>query len=155
MTDKNQTSSATRIIDAAAKDIFDILSNPARHPETDSSGMVESVDQGERLKEIGDTFTMNMKNANGEYQTKNEVFAIQEDRIIGWKTLGNITSDVPTGPKWLYELEPVDADHTTVKLTYQRDEIESDKILGLSEKFNDELMEKSLDALAAAVAGAE
>ena len=151
--DKNTENSATRQIDAPAAAIFDILSNPERHTETDDSGMVVSADQAERLKAVGDTFTMNMTKEDGDYQTVNEVFAIQPDRIIGWKNVENTTAQVKVGAKWLYELEPIDADNTTVKLTYQRDELE-ENLLGMTEKFNDDFLAKSLDKLAAAVAGA-
>lgn len=151
--DKNTENSATRQIDAPAAVIFDILSNPERHAETDDSGMVVSADQAERLKAVGDTFTMNMTKEDGDYQTVNEVFAIQPDRIIGWKNVENTTAQVKVGAKWLYELEPIDADNTTVKLTYQRDELE-ENLLGMTEKFNDDFLAKSLDKLAAAVAGA-
>ena len=151
--DKNTENSATRQIDAPAAAIFDILSTPERHAETDDSGMVVSADQAERLKAVGDTFTMNMTKEDGDYQTVNEVFAIQPDRIIGWKNVENTTAQVKVGAKWLYELEPIDADNTTVKLTYQRDELE-ENLLGMTEKFNDDFLAKSLDKLAAAVAGA-
>lgn len=151
--DKNTENSATRQIDAPAAAIFDILSNPERHAETDDSGMVVSADQAERLKAVGDTFTMNMTKEDGDYQTVNEVFAIQPDRIIGWKNVENTTAQVKVGAKWLYVLEPIDADNTTVKLTYQRDELE-ENLLGMTEKFNDDFLAKSLDKLAAAVAGA-
>ena len=151
--DTANSSTATRVIDAPAKDIFNILSNPERHAETDNSGMVQSVDQGERLKAVGDTFTMNMTKEDGDYQTVNEVFAFQEDRVIGWKNVENITAQVKTGAKWLYELEPVDADHTKVALTYERDEIESDQVRKMSEKFDEDFLTKSLDSLAEAVAG--
>ena len=151
--DKNTENSATRQIDAPAAAIFDILSNPERHAETDDSGMVVSADQAERLKAVGDTFTMNMTKEDGDYQTVNEVFAIQPDRIIGWKNVENTTAEVKVGAKWLYELEPIDANNTTVKLTYQRDELE-ENLLGMTEKFNDDFLAKSLDKLAAAVAGA-
>lgn len=152
--DKNTESSATRQIDAPAAAIFDILSNPQRHAETDDSGMVVSADQGERLEKVGDIFTMNMTNKDGDYQTKNEVFAFQEDRVIGWKNLQNTTSEVTVGAKWLYELEPIDADNTNVTLTYQRDELE-ENLLSMSETFDDEFLAKSLDSLAAAVAGTD
>lgn len=151
---KNTESSATRQIDAPAAAIFDILSNPQRHAETDDSGMVVSADQGERLEKVGDIFTMNMTNKDGDYQTKNEVFAFQEDRVIGWKNLQNTTSEVTVGAKWLYELEPIDADNTNVTLTYQRDELE-ENLLSMSETFDDEFLAKSLDSLAAAVAGTD
>ena len=152
--DKNTENSATRQIDASAAAIFDILSNPQRHAETDDSGMVVSADQGERLKEVGDTFTMNMTKEDGEYQTVNEVFALQPDRIIGWKNVENITAEVKVGAKWLYELEPVDSENTNVTLTYQRDELE-ENLLSMTEKFDDEFLAKSLDKLAAAVGGTD
>ena len=111
------TTTATRTIDAAANDIFDILSNPDRHQETDGSGMVRSADKGERLQKVGDTFTMNMHNDDGDYQTVNEVYAFEEGRVIGWKNVRNITTDVEVGAKWLYELSPEDEGHTKVTLT--------------------------------------
>ena len=58
------------------------------------------------------------------------------------------------GAKWLYELEPIDADNTNVTLTYQRDELE-ENLLSMSETFDDEFLAKSLDSLAAAVAGTD
>ena len=151
--DKNTENKATRQIDAPAAEIFDILSNPERHAETDNSGMVVSADQGERLKNVGDTFTMNMTKEDGDYQTVNEVYAFEEGRVIGWKNVRNITTDVEVGAKWLYELEPIDADNTNVTLTYQRDELE-ENLLAMTEKFDDDFLAKSLDSLAEAVAGA-
>ena len=143
---------ATRTIDAAANDIFDILSNPDRHQETDGSGMVRSADKGERLKNVGDTFTMNMTKEDGDYQTVNEVFAIQDDRVIGWKNVENTTAEVKVGAKWLYELSPEDEGHTKVTLTYDRSDIESDKVRALSENFDEKFLENSLSDLAEALA---
>ncbi|WP_291313312.1 SRPBCC family protein [Corynebacterium sp. UBA2622] len=147
------TNSASRVIDASANEIFNILSNPERHPETDNSGSVVSVDRGERIKAVGDTFTMNMTKEDGDYQTRNEVFAFQENKVIGWKNVENITADVQVGAKWLYELEPVDADHTRVTLTYDRTDIESDKVRAMSGNFQDDYLEEALEALATAVSG--
>lgn len=155
MTDakQNDQNQAIRDIDAPAKEIFDLLSNPERHPETDDSGMVVSADKAERIKAVGDTFTMNMTKEDGDYQTTNEVFAFQQDRIIGWKNVENTTAGVRVGAKWLYELEPIDADNTRVTLTYLRDEIELDPVRKFSESFDDAFLTKSLDSLAAAVSG--
>ena len=155
MTDakQNDQNQVIRDIDAPAKEIFDLLSNPERHPETDGSGMVVSADKAERIKAVGDTFTMNMTKEDGDYQTTNEVFAFQQDRIIGWKNVENTTAGVRVGAKWLYELEPIDADNTRVTLTYLRDEIELDPVRKFSESFDDTFLTKSLDSLAAAVSG--
>lgn len=146
------TSTATRTIDAQANDIFDLLSNPERHEETDGSGMVRAADKGERLKKVGDTFTMNMHNDDGDYQTKNAVYAFEDGRVIGWENVKNITTDVEVGAKWLYELEPADEGHTKVTLTYDRSDIKSDKVRKMSAKFDEEFLDNSLAKLAEALA---
>ena len=152
MTDTN---SATRTIDASANDIFALLSDPSRHAETDNSGMVVSADTDAKLEKVGDIFVMNMTKEDGDYQTRNEVFAFQENKVIGWKNLANLTADVEVGAKWLYELSSEGADSTSVTLTYDRSEIASDEVRKMSEKFDDAAMEESLAALASAVGGTD
>ena len=129
MTDTN---SATRTIDASANDIFALLSDPSRHAETDNSGMVVSADTDAKLEKVGDIFVMNMTKEDGDYQTRNEVFAFQENKVIGWKNLANLTADVEVGAKWLYELSSEGTDSTSVTLTYDRSEIASDEVRKLS-----------------------
>lgn len=152
MTDTN---SATRVIDAPATDIFELLATPSRHAETDDSGMVVSADTDAKLEKVGDIFVMNMTKEDGEYQTRNEVFAFQENKLIGWKNLKNLTADVEVGAKWLYELTSEGADSTSVTLTYDRSEIASDEVRKMSESFDDAAMEESLAALAAALGGTD
>lgn len=150
---ENTTVSATREIPAPAADIFDLLSNPQRHSETDSTGSVRSADFGERLKKVGDSFRMNMVRGDGsEYQTENTVFAIQENKLIGWKNEKNLTSDVVVGAKWLYELEPVDAKNTTVTLTYDYGDIENPEVVKLAKAnfAKADVLEASLAQLASA-----
>lgn len=144
---------ASRQVPAAPQEIFDLLSNPERHAETDASGSVVSTDKGERLKKVGDTFRMNMVKGDGsEYQTENEVFAFVENRVIGWKNLRNLTSEVEVGAKWLYELEPIDAENTQLSLTYDPTEIENPQVQALAkEKF---AVESNLEASLAAIAEA-
>ncbi|MEL4506219.1 SRPBCC family protein [Luteococcus sp. H138] len=136
MTEITKTT-ASREIAAAPQDIFDLLSNPMRHAETDPAGSVISTDKGERLKAVGDTFRMNMVKGDGsEYQTDNEVFAFVDGRVIGWQNKRNVTKDVEVGSKWLYELEPVDAGTTKLTLTYDPSEITDPQIQAMAkEKF--------------------
>ena len=147
----NEKVSVSRQIPAAADVIFDMLSNPHRHAETDGSGMVRSLDQGDRIKEVGDTFTVNMTKEDGDYQTENTVFAFAEGRTIGWKNDRNITDDVPVGAKWLWELEPIDAGNTNVTLTYDASEIEDAELrAGAIKSFDESHLEDSLSAVASA-----
>lgn len=143
---------ATREIPASAADVFDLLSNPERHKETDSSGSVVSVDKGQRLRAVGDRFRMNMANDQGDYQTDNEVFAFSEGRAIGWQNKQNVTNGVEVGSKWLYELEPIDATNTRVTLTYDPTEIDNPMVAKVAQKFDAKLLENSLAALADALA---
>ena len=152
MTDTN---SATRVIEASANEIFALLSDPSRHAETDNSGMVVSADTDAKLEKVGDVFVMNMTKEDGEYQTRNEVFAFQENKVIGWQNLKNLTADVEVGAKWLYELSSEGNDRTSVTLTYDRSEIESDSVRKMSENFDDAAMEESLAALASALDGTD
>lgn len=145
--------SVSREIPAAPADIFNLLSNPERHQEFDGSGTVRSTDHGERLKKVGDTFRMNMTNAAGDdYQTQNEVYAFAENKMIGWINQRNVTKDVEVGSKWLYELEPQGSDATVVTLSYDPTELKSDGAKAASKNFTAESLEKSLAALADAVA---
>ena len=151
----NNTNSATRVIDAPAADIFALLADPSRHAETDNSGMVVSADTDAKLEKVGDIFVMNMTNEEGDYQTRNEVFAFQENKVIGWQNLANLTADVEVGAKWLYELASEGSNSTSVTLTYDRGEIESDEVRKMSESFDDSGMEESLAALASALDGTD
>lgn len=145
--------SASREIPASAADIFDLLSNPQRHGETDANGQVLSADRGDRLKKVGDTFRMNMTNDNGDdYQTDNVVYAFAEGRAIGWQNVKNVTKDVEVKSKWLYELEPIDASSTKVTLTYDPSEIDNPAVKQVAAQYDESKLEASLAGLADALA---
>jgi uncharacterized protein YndB with AHSA1/START domain len=109
---------ASRLINAPAADIFDLLSLPDRHPSFDGSGFVRSADHPQRIQQVGDVFRMNMEgdHMGGEYQTDNVVTGFQPNKLIAWKTAPAGTE--PPGWEWLYELEPEGSDTTRVTLTY-------------------------------------
>ena len=77
----------TRTIDSAAKDIFAVLTLPARHHEFDGSGMVRNADDTERITAAGEKFVMNMhgEHMGGDYRTHNFVTAYDENKMIGWQ----------------------------------------------------------------------
>ncbi|MBJ7288970.1 SRPBCC family protein [Williamsia sp.] len=153
----NQTSiTVERLIDASAKDIFEILSNPKRHVELDGSGFVRGDENGERISKVGDVFTMNMDGPHmgGEYKTDNHVSGYAHDKLLAWKTAPAGTE--PPGWEWLWELEPQGPDATLVRQTYDWSNVTDKELLKqisfplVSEKD----LEDSLGRLAAATTGA-
>lgn len=110
--------SVSRTIDAPAKDIFNVLSNPRRHPELDGSGFIRTGQNVDRITASGQVFTMNMEgdHMGGEYQTDNHVIGYDENKLLAWQTAPAGTE--PPGWKWVWELTPVDAKSTEVTHTY-------------------------------------
>lgn len=142
----------TRTIDHSAKDIFDTLSLPARHPNFDGSGMVRSSDNTERISAVGDTFLMNMVGRTGnEYQTNNHVTAFDDGKMIGWKPALAQDADSPGGWEWLYTLKPIDAETTEVTLTYNWSAVDNAEILAHLPAVSAEELEQSLNDLASAI----
>ncbi|GAB3698873.1 SRPBCC family protein [Mariniluteicoccus flavus] len=155
MSNDNDTKlTVTRSINAAAGDIFDLLSNPERHADFDGSGFVQSADRhAQRITETGQMFRMNMRgdHMGGDYQTDNHVQTFHENKQIGWKTAPAGTE--PKGWSWTYVLEPKDAGTTDVTLEYDWSQV-TDSDLLKKVKFplvSKEQLEDSLSSLASAV----
>ena len=145
--------SASRSIDASAAEIFDVLSNPHRHVELDTSGFVRSLAQGDRVKEVGDVFTMNMEgdHMGGEYQTDNHINGFAKDKLIAWQTAPAGTE--PPGWEWVYELDAQGPDQTEVTLTYDWSKVTDKELLAknLFPLISQEELDASLAKLAEAV----
>lgn len=141
-----------RVIDAAPKDIFDVLSNPERHNEIDNTGTVVSDSKSNRIQGVGDVFTMNMnaESQGGDYQMENHVVGFDHNKLIAWKPAQ--PGQEPAGWKWTYILEPLSESSTKVTLVYSWDEVEDDQLRSIFPAFDESTLEGSLNNLAAAVA---
>ena len=97
---KDRKVSVSRTIKASPDVIFDILADPARHPEIDGSGTVKSLksDSPERLS-LGAKFGMKMK-LGLPYDIRNTVVEFEENELIAWAHFGK--------HRWRYELEATD-----------------------------------------------
>ncbi|SHG53240.1 Uncharacterized conserved protein YndB, AHSA1/START domain [Jatrophihabitans endophyticus] len=107
-----------RTIDASAKDLFDVLSNPERHAELDGSGFVRSDEKTDRITAVGQVFRMNMSGPHmgGDYQTDNTVTGYVKDKLLAWQTAP--AGNEPAGWEWVWELAPQGPGSTDVTLTY-------------------------------------
>jgi uncharacterized protein YndB with AHSA1/START domain len=109
MADSRDIVSVERVIGAPAAAIFDIIADPARHPEIDGSGSVRAPRPGNvsRLAK-GATFGMAMRRGM-PYAIVNTVTEFDEGRRIAWEprmASGPVARFA--GRVWRYELEPVD-----------------------------------------------
>ena len=145
--------SASRTIDAAPEDIFDVLNNPERHAQLDGSGMVVSDDTSDRITRTGQKFTMNMHwdQMGGDYKTDNHVIGYEENKLLAWKTAP--AGEEPPGWEWVWELTPLGRHSTEVSVTYDWSAV-TDKELLKKISFpvvSEQDLESSLSNLAAAV----
>ncbi|MBA2463460.1 MAG: polyketide cyclase [Nocardioidaceae bacterium] len=145
-----------RQIPASAREIFDVLSLPSRHPELDGSGFVRSVEQADRITSTGQSFRMNMTgdHMGGDYQTDNHVTGFQQDQLLAWKT-APADAD-PPGWQWVWTLKPESSDVTQVSLTYDWSQVVDPEILSKVSfpLVSQRELEDSLNNLAAATSGA-
>lgn len=144
-----------RTIDAPTQAVFDVLSNPERHPELDGSGFVLSDEKSDRITGTGDVFRMNMSGPHmgGDYQTDNTVTGYDANHLLAWQTAPADTE--PPGWEWTWQLAAQGSDATEVTLSYDWSKVTDPQIL---EKVSFPLvpqsaLEDSLARLAAAVSG--
>ena len=109
MTNQRDTISVERAIPAPPATIFDVVADPARHPDFDGSGSVKQAAAGcpARLS-LGAQFGMGMKRGIG-YSMLNTVTEFDENRRIAWAPKpANGRGSRWVGRIWRYELEPVE-----------------------------------------------
>jgi len=118
-----------RTIDAPTTAVFDVLSNPERHPELDGSGFVVSDEKTDRIAGTGQVFRMNMTgdHMGGDYQTDNTVTGFDPNHLIAWQTAPADTE--PPGWEWTWELTAQGSDATDVRLTYDWSKVTDPEIL--------------------------
>jgi len=111
----------TRTIAATPAEIFAVLSDPARHKDTEPGDWVRDAIDTERVTACGQMFAVNMflEQAGGHYVMHNVVTEFDQDRSIGWLPgqLDESGNHNPGGWTWRYDLVPTAAG-TDVTLTY-------------------------------------
>jgi uncharacterized protein YndB with AHSA1/START domain len=93
-----QVVSVSRVIQASAEEIFELLTDPARHREFDGSGMVQRLRGESNRLELGSKFSMDMKMGILPYRMTSTVVEFEQNRLIAWAHFGK--------HRWRYELEP-------------------------------------------------
>ena len=125
----DQRITVQRTIDAPTAAVFEVLSNPERHPELDGSGFVVSDEKTDRITGAGQVFRMNMTgdHMGGDYQTDNTVTGYDPNHLLAWRTAPAGTE--PPGWEWTWELTAQGPDATGVRLTYDWSKVTDPELL--------------------------
>lgn len=104
--------STSRLVAAPAAEIFELIADPARQPAWDGNDNLRQAPPGQRVRGVGDVFTMTLTN---DMVRENHVVEFEEGRRIAWTP--SEPGSAPPGHLWRWELEP-SADGTVVTHTY-------------------------------------
>jgi len=126
--DEYKPVTVSRRICAPAHAIFQVLADPARHPEFDGSESLRGAGSTAVISGVGDVFVMKMHFPHiGDYEMNNHVVEYEQDRRIGWQPEAgrghpNAASDgsepARWGQRWSYQLTPDGPDATIVTEIY-------------------------------------
>ncbi len=122
--------STERVIPAPPEVIFDLLADPARHPDIDGSGNVKQAKpDGPTRLSLGATFGMSM-HMGIKYSMVNTVIQYEENRRITWQAKpAGFAGRFVGGRIWRYELEPVEGG-TRVRESWDISEDHQRRFLG-------------------------
>ena len=97
--------SASIIINAPVRRVFDVVANPHLHAVIDGSKSVKSVIYGPERLSLGEKFGMNMQ-IGIKYKITNTVVEYEENKVIAWRHLGRWI--------WRYEFREISPNQTVV-----------------------------------------
>ncbi len=136
---------ASREIAANAGRIFELIADPALQPRWDGNGNLAEAALGQRVRRVGDVFTMTLT-GDGAVR-ENHVVEFDEGRRIAWRPAE--PGRQPPGHLWRWELEPVDESRTVVTHTYDWSRLTDEKRLIRARATTEAKLQASLDRLAA------
>lgn len=137
---------ASQEIAADAGRIFDLIADPARQPRWDGNGNLAEATTGQRVRNVGDVFTMTLTGNSG--LRENHVVEFDEGRRIAWRPAE--PGQEPPGHLWRWELDPIDSSRTRVTHTYDWSQLRDEKRFARARATNEHTLRASLDRLAAA-----
>ena len=135
---------ASREIAAAAGQIFELIADPASQPGWDGNGNLAQAAAGQRIRNVGDVFTMTLT-GDGAVR-ENHVVEFNEGRRIAWRPAE--PGRKPPGHLWRWELEPIDGSRTLVTHTYDWSQLTDEKRFTRARATSENKLRASLDRLA-------
>jgi uncharacterized protein YndB with AHSA1/START domain len=135
--------SASREIAAGADLIFELIADPAQQPRWDGNDNLANAEGAQRVRAIGDVFTMTL--TNGAVR-ENHVVEFAEARRIAWNP--SPEGAPPPGHLWRWELEPLGDARTRVTHTYDWTNLTDKQRFATARSITSDKLQGSLDRLA-------
>ena len=139
---------ASREVRAASDRIFELIADPARQPEWDGNDNLGNAAPGQRVRAVGDVFTMTNKSGSVR---ENHVVEFDEGRSIAWKPAE--PGKPPVGHVWRWEVDPIDEGRSQVTHTYDWTDLHDESRVERARSTTSERLRASLDRLADLVEG--
>lgn len=143
MSDEQRVVGASREISAPAEKIFELIADPAQQPRWDGNDNLKHADSGQRVRAVGDVFTMSLRRGGVR---QNTIVEFEEGRRIAWRP--NVPGRQPPGHLWRWELAPIDHNRTLVTHTYDWTELTDRSRFPRARATTSERLAASLDRLA-------
>lgn len=136
--------SVSRDIAAGASVIFELIAEPTQQPRWDGNDNLSEATAGQRVRAVGDVFTMTTTKGNVR---ENHVVEFAEARRIAWKPAE--PGREPPGHLWRWELSPIDASGTRVTHTYDWTQLpDDDRRIARAKATTSDKLQASIDRLA-------
>ena len=146
--DTPRVTSASRDIAADAATIFELIADPAQQPRWDGNDNLSTAAEGQRVRAVGDVFTMTTTKGNVR---ENHVVEFVEGRLIAWRPAE--PGQEPPGHLWRWELEPIDSSRTLVTHTYDWTQLADERRIPRARATTAERLLASIDLLATLAEG--
>lgn len=143
MSDEQRVVRASRVVEAPAELVFELIADPSRQPSWDGNDNLAMAEPGQRVRAVGDVFTMTL---TGGQVRQNHVVEFEEGRRIAWRP-SEVDAD-PPGHLWRWVLEPRDDGSTLVTHTYDWTQLTDEKRLRRARATLPDNLMASLDRLA-------
>lgn len=142
--DDTRIVSASRDIAAPADLLFDLIADPARQPEWDGNDNLTEAAPGQRVRAVGDVFTMTLTNSQVR---ENHITEFDEGRLIAWKP--SPVGEPAPGHLWRWALAPLADGATRVTHTYDWTQLHDEQRLPRARATTADRLAASVDRLAA------
>jgi uncharacterized protein YndB with AHSA1/START domain len=127
----------------SADRIFELIADPAQQPRWDGNDNLAEAPPGQRVRAVGDVFTMTTTKGN---LRANHVVEFEEGRRIAWRPAE--PGKEPPGHLWRWEVEPADPSRTRVTHTYDWTQLTDESRLPRARATTADSLRASLDRLA-------